>query len=392
MLSKSTVLKLIKEEEVIEVLRELIRRPSQNPPGNEKAVAEYIYKTMKDWGYQPKYVYKPEPERPSVVAMHKGTKGKPRLVLNGHIDVVPEGNLDGWSVPPFEGNVKEGRIYGRGACDMKGGIAAAMIAAKVIKESGVKLRGNLILQFAMGEETGEAGTKSLLDEGFGGDWGIVLEPTDLKVMTAEKGLAWYHFNVKGKPTHGSRPHQGINAIYNAAKLISAMQEYHEEIGKRTHPLCGKDVCSVTMIKGGTKENIIPESCWLALDRRIIPGETVEQVDSEIKAIIKRLTEKDPEFKCDFERVMLYESAEIPVDHKLAEVVRKNVKEVTGVVPAPAGILASTDQRNFINDAGIPAISWGPGWGKSHELDEYVEISQVVDCAKVLLLTIFDLLK
>lgn len=392
MLSKSTVLKLIKQEEVIEVLRELIRRPSQNPPGNEKVVAEYICKTMKDWGYQPQYVYKPEPERPSVVVVHKGTEGRPRLVLNGHIDVVPEGNLDGWSVPPFEGTVKEARIYGRGACDMKGGIAAAMIAAKVIKESGVKLRGDLVLQFAMGEETGEAGTKSLLDEGFGGEWGIVLEPTDLKVMTAEKGLAWYHFKVKGKPTHGSRPHQGINAIYNAAKLISAIQEYHEEIGKRTHPLCGKDVCSVTMIKGGTKENIIPESCWLALDRRIIPGETVEQVDSEIKAIIQRLTEKDLEFKCDFERVMLYESAEIPVDHKLAEVVRKNVKEVTGVVPAPAGMLASTDQRNFINDAGIPAISWGPGWGKSHELDEYVEISQVVDCAKVLLLTIFDLLK
>ncbi len=392
MLSESSVLKLIKEEEVLEVLRELIRKPSQNPPGNEKVVAEYIYKMMRKWGFQPQYVCKPEPGRPSVGVVYKGTKGAPRLVLNGHIDVVPEGDLDGWSVSCFEGLVRDGRIYGRGACDMKGGIAAAMIAAKVIKESGVKLRGDLILQFAMGEETGEAGTKSLLEEGFSGDWGIVLEPTDLKVMTAEKGLAWYHFKVKGKPTHGSRPHQGVNAIYKAARLISAIQEYHEEIGKRTHPLCGKDVCSVTMIKGGTKENIIPESCWLAIDRRIIPGETVEQVDEEIEAIVRRLNKEDPEFKCKFERVMLYESAEIPVDQEIAEVVRKNVKQVTGVIPAPAGLLASTDQRNFINDAGIPAISWGPGWGKSHELDEYVEISQVVDCVKILVLTILDLLK
>jgi len=125
MLSKSSVLKLIKEEEVVEVLRELIRRPSQNPPGNEKVVSKYIYKTMKNWGFQPQYVYKPEPERPSVGVVYKGTKGKPRLVLNGHIDVVPEGDPDGWSVPSFEGVVKEGRIYGRGACDMKGGITAA---------------------------------------------------------------------------------------------------------------------------------------------------------------------------------------------------------------------------------------------------------------------------
>ncbi|MFQ6077442.1 MAG: M20 family metallopeptidase [Candidatus Bathyarchaeia archaeon] len=392
MVSKFDVLKLIKDEEVVEILRALIRRPSQNPPGNERVVAEYIYETMKGWGFEPRYVCEPEPGRPSVGVVYRGAEGRPRLVLNGHIDVVPEGDLDGWGVPPFEGVVREGRVYGRGACDMKGGIAAAMIAAKAVKESGVKLRGDLVLHFAMGEETGEAGTRSLLEEGFDGDWGIVLEPTDLRVMTAEKGLAWYHFNVRGKPTHGSRPHQGINAIYKAGKLISAIQEYHDEIGRRTHPLCGKDICSVTMIRAGTKENIIPESCWLAIDRRIIPGETVEQVDAEIGAIVRRLKEEDPDFKCEFERVMLYESAEVPVDHEIAEVVRKNVKEVTGVTPAPAGTLGSTDQRNFINDAGIPAISWGPGWGKSHELDEYVKISQVVDCAKILVLTIIDLLK
>jgi len=267
-----------------------------------------------------------------------------------------------------------------------------MIAAKAVKDSGMELRGDLILQFAMGEETGEAGTRSLLEEGFGGDWGIVLEPSDLRVMTAEKGLAWYHFNVKGRPTHGSRPHQGINAIDKAAKLISAIQEYHEEIGERTHPLCGRNVCSVTMIRAGTKENVIPESCWLAIDRRIIPGETAEQVDGEIEAIVRGLGEEDPDFKCGWERVMLYESAEIPVDHEIAEVVRKNTEEITGAYHAPAGTTGSTDQRNFINDADIPAITWGPGWGKSHEFDEYVEVSQVVDCAKILVLTLLDLLR
>jgi succinyl-diaminopimelate desuccinylase len=211
-------------------------------------------------------------------------------------------------------------------------------------------------------------------------------------MTAEKGLAWYHFKVKGKPTHASRPQQGINAINKAAKLISAIQEYHEEISERKHALCGEDLCSVTMIKAGTKENVIPESCWLAIDRRIIPGETIKQVDGEIRDIVRKLQVEDPEFHCEWKRVMLYEAAEIPVDHEIAKVVRKNVEEVRKVQYAPAGTIGSTDQRNFINDAGIPAITWGPGWGKSHEYDEYIEISQVVDCSKILILTIMDLLK
>ena len=392
MLSKSHLLDRVNEELVIEVLRELIRRPSQNPPGNERVVAEYIYEKMKDWGFEPQYVYKPEPTRPSVGVIYKGSEGKPRLVLNGHIDVVPEGDLGGWSIPPFEGVVKDGRVYGRGACDMKGGVAAAMIAAKIIKESGIKLRGDLVLQFAMGEETGEAGTKCLLEEGFVGDWGIVLEPTDLKVMTAEKGLAWYHFNIKGVPTHASRPEQGINAIYKALKLISAIQEYNDKIGERIHPLCGKSICTVTMVRAGTKENVIPESCWLAVDRRIIPGERIEQVDKEIDKIVMGIYNEDPQFKCEWKRVMLYEPAEIPVNHEIAEVLRKNTKEITGIYPEPAGTLGSTDQRNFINDFGIPAVTWGPGWGKSHEIDEYIEIKKVIDCIKILLLTIIDLLK
>jgi succinyl-diaminopimelate desuccinylase len=232
----------------------------------------------------------------------------------------------------------------------------------------------------------------MLEEGFGGDWGIVLEPTNLKVMTAEKGLAWYHFTVKGKPTHASRPERGVNAINKATKLMLSLLDYNREIREKSHPLCGRSLCSITMINAGTKENVIPESCWLAIDRRIVPGETIQQVDEEIDSIIRRLRDEDSEFECEWNRVMLYESAEIPVDHEIAKTIRIKTKEITGSFPEIGGTIGSTDQRNFINDAGIPAVSWGPGYGKSHEQDEYVEIKQVVDCAKILVATIFELLK
>jgi succinyl-diaminopimelate desuccinylase len=312
-------------------------------------------------------------------------------VLNGHIDVVPEGDIDSWSCPPFEGSIREGRLYGRGASDMKGGLTAAIIAAKAVKDSGIKLKGDLILHFAMGEETGEDGTKSLLAEGYDGEWGIVLEPTSLRVMTSEKGLVWYYFNIKGKPTHASEPEKGINAIEKAADLIIALRNYNKRISNRVHPLCGRAKCSVTMIKGGTKENVIPESCWLAVDRRILPSENIDHVDEEFKYIIDELKKADPDFHCEWRQGMLYESAEIPQGHFLSKIVRKNTKKVTGIDEKPGGTLFSTDQRNFVNDANIPAISWGPGPNMAHKFDEYVDIEQVLNCTKILVLTIIDLL-
>ena len=125
MVSRTDVLKLIREENVVSVLRELIRRPSRNPPGEEKECAEYIASKMKDWGFEPQLIPEPYPNRPQVVVVYKGSEDNPKLALNGHMDVVPEGDLTGWSVDPYEGVVKEGWIYGRGACDMKAGIAAA---------------------------------------------------------------------------------------------------------------------------------------------------------------------------------------------------------------------------------------------------------------------------
>lgn len=391
--AKANASRRIREEEVIRVLQDLVRIPSRNPPGEEKECAEYVIQTMSNWGFVTELITEPFPNRPQVVATYEGTEDEPTLILNGHLDVVPEGDVKKWSVHPFGGLVKDGKVYGRGSCDMKGGITAMMIAAKALQDSKVKLRGNLVLQFAVGEETGEPGTKYLLvDKGIKGDWGIVLEATNLKVATAEKGLAWFHVTVKGKPAHASTPELGINAIDKAMKLVLALKKCDHKILKRKHPMLGRAICSVTMIEGGTKENIIPESCKLAIDRRFLPEETADSVEKELRSVLYELQKQDPEFEYELMRKMVYEPAEIPVDSMIARVVRKNVKEITGVTPEPCGTLGSTDMRNFVNDAKIPAITWGPGDpDKNHVIDESVEINQVIDATKVLVLTAIDLL-
>jgi succinyl-diaminopimelate desuccinylase len=387
-------LRYVDEKALLTTLQSLVRIPSRNPPGEEKRCAEYIASVMRDWELETHLIDEPYPGRPQVVAILRGTAGRPKLVLNGHIDVVPEGDRSQWVGDPFSGELRGGRVYGRGSSDMKGGVAAMMLAAKALKDSGMRLKGDLVLQFAMGEETGEPGTKHLLlERGFKGDWGIVLEPTRLRVGTAEKGLAWFHITVQGKPAHASRPEQGLNAISKALKVAQALEEHNERIAAKTHPLLGRAICSITMIQGGTKENVIPESCRIAVDRRFIPGETADGVQAEIEAILSDLQRQDPQIKLKLERKMVYESAEIPVASEIAEVLRRKVKEVTGIVSAPYGIVASTDVRNFIVDAGIPAVTWGPGdTDQSHTFNESMPVSQVVDAVKVLVLTAIELLQ
>jgi len=250
----------------------------------------------------------------------------------------------------------------------------------------------LILQFAAGEETADPGTKHLLSsQGLTGDYGIVLEPTGLRVATAEKGLAWFRVILQGRPVHGSVAEQGINAIEKAMRFISEIKRYNQRISRRDHPLVGCAKCSVTMIKGGTKENVIPESCWMILDRRINPEERVDTVEDEIRSLLNRLASRDKDFKYDLERTTVYDSAEIPTDAFLARVVRSHAARIGGISDEPYGTLFSTDVRNLINDAGMEAITFGPGEpNQPHTFNESIAIDDVTTCIKILLLTAREL--
>ena len=377
---------LIQEDIISDTLSEFVRIPSRNPPGEEKKSAEYAIKKMREWGLDAELVPHPDPNRPQAVAsLRTGEKGKV-LVLNGHLDVVPEGPRSSWSMDPFGGLVKDGRVYGRGACDMKGGLVAGMVAMKAIYESDAKLNGDVILHFAYGEETSEPGTKTLLTEqGFGGDWGIVLEPTNLKVAIAEQGRAEYRIFSEGIPCHASIPEQGINAIEMSAEVVRLLQDHHKTISTRTHPFMHSPTCTVTMISGGIKSNVVPASCWLDVDRRFLPSENGEGVGKELDKALKNINHRTQQLR-------LVDSAEIPFSSEIAQVVWRNVEKTTGISPNPWGTPYTSDVSNFVNDAKIPAVTFGPGdISQAHTFNESIPLDDIVKAAKVLLHTIHELL-
>ena len=377
---------MIDTSRLTNIVQDLVRIPSVNPPGEEKPVAEYLFNLLNGWEFQSKLIEKPFVNRPQVLAVLPGSGERPPLFLNGHMDVVPEGNPDEWVDPPFSGMLRDGRIYGRGSCDMKGGIGVALETARVLRLSGRNLKGDLVLAFAVGEETGEPGTKTLLQEsGYTEGFGIVLEPTGFKLGVAEKGLAWFRITITGKPAHCSIAEQGINPIDKFLALGNAIRSYDAKARKSVHSLCGPAKCTMTILKAGTKENVVPESLTLILDRRMNPNETVEEVEREIEQILKKLASEDPEFSASLEITRLYESAEISPDHPQVGLLAREIEAVTGQEAEIWGTPYSTDVRNFINDAGIPAVTFGPGdIAQAHAFNEFIEIDDLVKGTEIIL--------
>lgn len=353
----------------------LVRIESENPPGRERACAEYVFDWFAHHGFDATLLSEPDPDRPQVGA--RVGSGSPTLVLNGHLDVVPAGDPDDWTDPPYDGVVRDGRLYGRGSVDMKTGVALAMLTAHRLRPEieTDELDGSLVVHAAMGEETGDPGTRSLLEAGFDGDLGVVLEPTDCRVATSAKGLAWYELGWPGRSGHASRPDEARNPIDGLPVVLDALAAYDERLRERRDGLCGRAYATVTRTVAGADTNraVVPDRVSITLDRRVRPDETITAVDDEIAALVADL-DREHALDATWRREVTYESAEIPVDHPLAEVFRAHSTAVADVPPEPYGIEASTDVRNFVNDADVPAITWGPGsLEQAHTVDEYVDL-------------------
>ena len=372
-----------RQAELTELIRSLVTIETENPPGNEQACAEFIANWFDDRDVDARLVSKPYENRPQVVAQIGS--GDPTLVFNGHIDVVPAGDRTEWSHDPYAADVEGDSLYGRGSVDMKTGVAVGMLTAVKLKEplkSG-ELDGSIVVHAAIGEETAEPGTKTLLEEGPDGTHGVVLEPTSLRTATSEKGLAWYEITVEGDPSHASRPDQGTNAISRAQPVVEALEMYDERVRSRTDPLVGQAYATVTQFEAGTKENVVPEQAVITVDRRFLPSETVAEIDDEIESVLADV-EDNHGIVPRWRRTRTYESASIPTDNPLAETFRENSAAVADISTEPWGIQASTDVRNFVNDADIDAITWGPGdISQAHTYDEHVDLGEASTGAEIL---------
>ena len=380
---------------IIEYTREMVRIPSENPPGDETEVSDYVSKLLASLGFDVEQV-ESKPNRVNTLGVLKGTGGGKTLLWNGHYDTVPVGNLDYWTVDPFDGELKGGRIYGRGSGDMKGAISSAIVASKALGNLGLRLRGDLHLHAVADEEFfGRYGTKYLCENGYvkGVDAAIVGEAStrDGIVMArpAVRGRTLVNIHVKGRSAHSSRPDMGVNAVLKMSKVLLAIDETKFSFPKH-ELLPDPTIAPGTTIKGGTKDNIIPEDCEAVCDVRIVPGMDPEKVLQDIRAVVERLKSSDPELDIYVESPLNKPPSEISLDHPLYKTAAKATEQVVGYRLEPLGASGSNDTSYLTNLACVPAMAFGPGGGNAHAPDEWVDVETLVTFAKIYGLMMLDI--
>lgn len=367
---------LVDRDRLVERLGRLVRIPSENPPGREAAAADAVADMCRELGMGVELIAA-DAGRPSVVA-HLGT-GSPTVCYCSHIDVVPAGDPARWSRDPFGAEVEGGRLYGRGSCDAKGPVAAALEAVDILRAAGVSLGGTLQLALCADEEAmGFKGAGYLVAEGIlCPDKAIVGEPTSLSVVRAQRGASWFRVRTNGISAHGSQPQNGVNAILHMSALALELDRHLPEV---SHPLLGGPSINVGKISGGEKVNMVASWCEAEIDRRTVPGETQASVTASINAAVDAVRARFPDISADVDLAFYAPPFEVPEDSR---VVIDTVAAMGAAAPgagAIAGFRGASDAR-FLADAGTEVVVCGPGdINLAHTVDESVEIEEVAAAA------------
>jgi acetylornithine deacetylase/succinyl-diaminopimelate desuccinylase family protein len=377
------IISKISREKVVMLTKKFVQFDTQNPPGKEKELAQYVEEYLRSLGLNTELLDF-LPNRPNLFAEYKvNDKGK-KFLFDGHLDTVPVGNSSLWTVDPFSGTLKEGKIFGRGAADMKGSIAAFVHALETLIDSGVELNGSVHMLLTSDEEISALGTREFLKKGYSADASIVGEPSCLEVNVAHKGVARWRLKTLGKSTHASTPEEGANAIYKMAKVLNELEKLAKSysMSSRQHPLLGKPTLNVGTIVGGTKDNIVPDFCEITIDRRLLPGDRVEEVEREFNQLLSRLASDDPSLKFELKLYHSHNPAETPSNHPFIILANLCVEKVLGERRPVKGFQATTEMSHLV-EAGIPSIILGAGDIKvAHTVDEYVLVDELVNCAKI----------
>ncbi|GHH29067.1 ArgE/DapE family deacylase [Lentzea cavernae] len=364
-----------------DLLADLISIDSVNPdlvPGGngERQITGFCADWFRARGFE---VHRLEerPGRPSLVAVRKGTGGGKSLMLNGHVDTVGLAGYDGDPLAPV---VEDGKMYGRGTFDMKGGIAAMIVAAARATER--PLRGDVIVACVADEEHGSFGTEEVLRH-FTADAAIVTEPSHLEVTLAHKGFVWFEVEIGGRAAHGSRPELGIDAIAKAGHFLVALEQLGTDLANGPgHPLLGTGTVHASLISGGEEASTYPSACKITLERRTVPGESPQQAEDELRAVLDHLTATVPDFRATLTRGLARDPFEADPD---AEIVRTLI----GHLGAPPVIRAEpfwTDCA-LLDRAGIPCLLFGVDGAGAHAATEYVDLASLDRLTDVLTGTI-----
>lgn len=392
-LDKQTLLGALSDELILELTAQLVAIPTRNPPGEEKPCALFIHRTLTDWGIEAELIGEPDPERPQVLAWIRGTGAGPTFILNGHMDTVGEGDPARWSRPPFAATRQGDRLYGLGACDMKGSLASAMAMLKALNDSGARLPGTLMFQAVMGEEMDEPGTRTLLRLGHTGDYAITMEPTGGRIGPGTRGACWYRATLSGPASHcGLTAPDAPDLMHALARFAAAIEAYHREVSTRTHHLLASPGCRITRVRAGEAHNSTARHCELVVDRRMLPEESVAAVGDELRAMLAEAVAAVPGVAHGLEFLDLNEATETPLDSPLIEALARNHRALNGSEAEIWGPPYGSDMRNFVVDAGIPTVNFGAGdFRRCHQPDEFVPVPELLAVARVTFATVLDVL-
>lgn len=393
-MNKSALIAAISTELIVELTSKLVAIPTPNPPGREKPCAEFIHETLDNWGIEVELVPHPDPDRPQVVAWLRGTGEGPTLILNAHMDTVGVGNREAWKFPPFQATQQGNRLYGRGTCDMKGSLAVGMVMMRTLHDAGVQFPGTLVLQAVIGEEMDEPGTRTLLQKGYTGDYALVLEPTGLRIGPASRGVSWFKITLTGPAMHCGLAEQDTpDVIAGFVHIAGALTAYHHRVAAKQHPLSPSPGCRITQVNAGEAHNSLVGRCEFTVDRRMIPGETVAQIQSELAEILDSALAGTPGITYQLQFVEWNEPVQSPLDSPLIAALQANITEVAGREPEIWPVPYGCDVRNFIYDTGIPAVNFGAGdYRVCHQPNEFVPLDELLTCAQVVMGTMVDILQ
>lgn len=390
---------------LLDALRSLVQIPSVYDPdvldGNERAAAACVAGLLDDWGirYRTREV---APNRPNIVADITGVRPGPLLVFEGHTDVVTAGDRAAWTIDPFAGEVRDGRLYGRGACDMKGGLAAMLFAARALHESGSDFAGTIRLAVLADEEGLMRGAKGFVADGEldGAAAAIICEPEGDRVCIAQKGAVRLRVTLTGRMAHGAMPEEGANPITALGLVVSRCRSLEREIQAEhpSHPLLGSFYLTPTVALAGEREqgNVIPGTAELLLDIRTTPANdhttTIERVTDAVSAAVADVNGVSCQVEVIDDRPATETDLEDPV---VRAVIAAHAAE-TGQAPPFGGVPGSTDGTIFWAATHVPLVTYGPGITTlPHQADEYVDLDEVVRYARTYIaaaLRYFDLME